>query len=339
MDFEHVNAGMGLAGSESVVSAADISPIVLCAVDYDPAQNTRAYVKGHRGVRLGAVDVQHYEGVGRHFGSRSAQHIAADHMDDYLVSIPLQVHVEFAQSGERGSAEPGSFALLSTSMPFAASISALRRHETFSGLNIRISGHALRQRLPIVDSCCGRAIRTRKGAGVIMQRMCELMLAEGRELSAAEATQFGAMLIDAVVTAISEAPEVLAVTRHTQRATPIRIWKEAMAFIDEQLPNPGLDTDAVAQHCHVSKRYLQVVFAGMNGTVSGVIREARLQRCREALRNPALRQQSVAQIAMHWGFNDLPNFCRSYKARFDASPGRDRYAAAAALAPTRRAAA
>lgn len=309
---------------------ADISPIVLCAVDYDRARSTSADVRGYRKVRLGAIEVQHYAGSGLHCGHRTAQHIAADHGDDYLVSIPLQVHVEFAQSGECGAVEPGDFVLLSTSMPFAASIRGLRGQDGFSGLNIRISGRALRQRLPVADLCCGHTIRTRAGAGVIMQRMCELMLAEGRNLSEAEAEQFGTMLIDAVVTATSESPEILSRSRLAPRRAQIRIWKQAMRYIDEQLTHPGLDTEAVAQHCRVSKRYLQAVFAEMDGTVCGVIREARLQRCRSALRDPALQQQSVAQIALHWGFNDLPNFCRSYKARFDCSPGRDRAPAIAA---------
>lgn len=317
MNVEH-------ASSRTGAEAADISPVVLCNVDYGGGSNERAYVKSCRSVRLNTVDVQHYEGRGWHHGSRGVQHIAADHLDDYLVSIPLDVHVDFEQTGARGSVEPGSFALLSTSAPFTASISGRQHQESFCGLNLRVSGSALRQRLPIVDNCCGRTIRTRSGAGVIMQRMCELILAEGRDLSATEAAQFGSMLIDAVVTATSEAPEILSAPNIVQRGTQLRIWKQAMRYIDDQLSNPGLDTDAVAGHCYVSKRYLQSIFAEMESTVGGAIREARLQRCRDSLRNPVLRQQSIAQIAMHWGFNDLPNFCRSYKNRFAVSPGRDR---------------
>ena len=299
---------------------------VLCAVDYAIERSDAARVKGYRGVCLGDIDVLCYEGVGLHHGNREAQHIDVDQLDDYLVTIPLHAHIDIAQRGHRGAIEPGSFALLSTSSPFTASVCGLQPQEAFIALQVRVAGAALRRRMPIVEQCCGRGFKLRDGAGVILKRMCELALSEGRHLTASEAAQFGAMLIDAVVTATSEAPEVLASPAVTQRSTALRIYKQALRYIEEQLPNPGLDTASVAQHCRVSKRYLQAVFTEMGQTVCGVVREARLQRCREALRNPALRQQSVAQIALHWGFNDLPNFCRSYKARFDVSPGRDRLA-------------
>jgi transcriptional regulator GlxA family with amidase domain len=74
----------------------------------------------------------------------------------------------------------------------------------------------------------------------------------------------------------------------------------------------------------VSKRYLQAVFADSADTVMSTIREMRLQRCREALRSPALRNWSVTQIAMQWGFAEMANFCRAYKTRFDTPPSRDR---------------
>src|SRR5690606_15664851 len=133
-------------------------------------------VTSKRGVRLGSIDVLQYEGRGLHLGNRLAEHIAVDHLDDYLISIPLDVHVDFEQTGCRGSVEPGAFALLSTSMPFMASISGRQQQGVFSGLNIRISGAALRRRLPTVDRCCGRPIQTRSGAGMIMRRMCEMAI-------------------------------------------------------------------------------------------------------------------------------------------------------------------
>lgn len=297
---------------------------VLCMTDYDGSKPLQQLVRGYRGVRLGDVDVVRYEGVGHHLGHRKAQHIEVDRIEDYLVSIPLHAQVGFSQNGYDMTIQPGLFVMLSTAKPFTASLASLNQGEVFSGLNVRIAGKVLRERMPHVDQCCGVPIRVRPGAGVILQRMCELALEEGRSLSPNETRQFASMLVDALINAASEAPEVMTLPEMGSRGTYLRIARQAKAFINMNLSDPDLDTDAVAAHCGVSKRYLQAVFSYWGEPVRATIRNLRLDRCRDALRNPALRHQSVAQIAMHWGFNDLPHFCRSYKARFDQSPNKER---------------
>jgi AraC-like DNA-binding protein len=299
---------------------------VLCKVDYRMADQDQCRVTGYRGARLGRIDVCRYEGVGIHRGDRRPDHIESDWLHDYLVTIPVRARIEFAQAGHSGFAEPGAFVLLSTSKPFAASVSSLCERDIFSAMHIRIPGNALRQRMPYVDECCDLPIRLRPGAGVIMQKMCELAVDEGNALSLGQAAQFGATLVDAVVNATAESPEVLAMLAEVQAScsTYTRILRQARAYIEANLSDPTLDTERVAAHCHVSKRYLQAVFAESGHTVNSTIREMRLQRCRTALRSHALHRQSVAHLAMHWGFSDLPYFCRVYKARFGQSPGQDR---------------
>lgn len=308
---------------EMVTTSATYAP-VLCMVEYGVVEPERSWVTGYQGVQLGLVDVFCYEGVGVHHGERGAHHIQADGMDDYLITIPLRARIEFRQGQQSHFAEPGAFALLSTSRPFTGSVSSLTPGETFSALHVRVSGAVLRQRIPHVDECCGRPMQLRAGAGVILQRMCNLAIDQGRGLSPSEGYRFAGMLMDAVTNAAIEAPEVLALPSLSSSWTFVRIARQAKAYIENHLSDPGLDTEAVAAHCRVSKRYLQAVFADSGETVGSTIREMRLQRCHEALRSHALRNQSVTQIAMHWGFADMPNFCRIYKARFDTPPSRDR---------------
>lgn len=306
------------------LTAAAVYAPVLCMADYKLSKPELSWVSGYQGVQLGDVDVFRYEGVGLHCGDRKPSHIGADRMEDYLLSIPLRACVDFCQAGQAESIEPGQFTLLSTARPFSASVASLNSGELFSALQVRVAGAVLRQRMPHVELCCGVPIRLRSGAGVIMQRMCELAIAEGRGLSPNEGRQLASMLVDAVTSATAEAPEILALPLLDTHGAYLRIARQAKTYIEMHLSDPELDTDAVAAHCRVSKRYLQAVFASSGETVRSTIREMRLERCREALRNPALRGQSVAQIATHWGFADLPHFCRSYKARFNRPPSRDR---------------
>lgn len=307
----------------TLMTSAVYAP-VLCMVDYGIAEPEHSWVTGYQGVQLGVVDVFRYEGIGRHHGERGLEHVQADRMDDYLLTLPLRAHINIRQGGQTRSVEPGEFALLSTSQPFYADISSQSPRETFSAVHVRVSGSALRQRMPHAEECCWQAMRLRAGAGVILQQLCNLAVDQGRGLSPAEGRRFAGMLMDAVTNAALEAPELQSLPILSSNWAYVRIARQAKAYIENHLSDPGLDTDTVAAHCRVSKRYLQAVFADSGETVSSTVREMRLQRCREALRSPALRHQSVSQIAMHWGFADMPYFCRAYRARFDQTPSKDR---------------
>lgn len=315
--------GASALDATQLASSATYAP-VLCLVDYAEAEPAQSYTSGIRGVQLGMVDVIRYEGVGLHRGDRRQQHIDADRLDDYLLTLPLRAHIDLTRDGRARTLEPGQFALLSTSQPFVGAISGTTRDETFSALHVRISGTALRQRLPHAQACCWQPMRLRPGAGVMLQQICEMAVREGQGLTRSEGSRFASMMIDAVTNAIQEAPEVMGLPILSGRWAHLRIAQQAKAYIEAHLPDPRLDTDTVAAHCRVSKRYMQSVFAELGETVGGTVREQRLQRCREDLRNPALRQQTVTQVAMHWGFFDMPNFCRAYRARFDQSPSGDR---------------
>ncbi len=314
----------GVALDPAALMTSAVYAPVLCMVDYGITEPERSWVTGYRGVQLGVVDVFRYEGIGRHRGERGLRHVQADQMDDYLLTLPLRAHINIYRNGEARSVEPGEFALLSTSQAFIGEISSQAAREPFSALHVRVSGSVLRQRMPHAEECCWKVMRLRSGAGVILQQLCNLAVDEGRGLSPAEGRRFAGMLTDAVTNAVLEAPEVRALPILSSNWAYVRIARQAKAYIENHLPDPGLDTDTVAAHCRVSKRYLQAVFADSGETVGATIRELRLQRCREALRSPALQHQPVSQIAMYWGFADMPYFCRAYKARFDTSPSRDR---------------
>jgi AraC-like DNA-binding protein len=55
--------------------------------------------------------------------------------------------------------------------------------------------------------------------------------------------------------------------------------------------------------------------------------KSRLDRCREALRDPRQTTCSISQIAYCWGFNDLSHFDKAFRARFGMAPRQWRGAA------------
>jgi AraC family transcriptional activator of tynA and feaB len=304
---------------------AALYPPVLCLVEYRILQpDGQSRVTDYRGVRVGSVDVFRYAGLGAHCASRRLQHIREDRLSDYLVTIPVQARLGITQDGNTASAEPGSFVLLSTAKPFDASVSGGRTSDPFFALHTRISGAQLRQRIPQIDAYCDRPLPLRAGTGAIMQRMCELAIEEGGSLSGHEAGRFGTMLIDAVVNATADAPEIPVQDRRPRAMAYARIWSQSCRFVGDNLSNPALDLGLIAEHCRVSRRYIQAVFADYGKSVSTYIRDIRLQHCRAALQDARNAHLPITHIATTFGFSDLPYFCRAYRARFGLSPTKDR---------------
>lgn len=93
------------------------------------------------------------------------------------------------------------------------------------------------------------------------------------------------------------------------------------AFIKANLTDPRLSPQIVADaHC-ISVRYLHHLFRSEKQTVSALIREMRLERCRTDLARAGLANLPVGAIGARWGFADAAVFSRVFKAAFGMPPG------------------
>lgn len=295
-----------------------------CTMSYQVAPGIRSPMTRFKGIGLGSVDVFRHEGIGKRIGSRSPAHIRNHWVDDFIISMPLDARVSTRQGGHVAELDPGSFVFLSAAKPFSASVAGAHPDDVCSAFLIRISGPLLRERAPLLDDCCGLPLRIKTGAGRIMQTLFDLALSEGAALSHTQLSGFNDMLLAAISNVAIESSETG--ERHPPRQRALdRVREEAMAYILCQLSNPALGCGQIAQHCKVSERYLQTAFASADTTVGGFIRETRLQQCRASLSNPGLRDTSIIDIALRWGFGDAPYFSRAYKARFGKPPSAERH--------------
>jgi AraC-like DNA-binding protein len=296
-----------------------ISPI-----QYDVTAQTTPGITYIGGVKLDGLDVFRYEGIGMRRVRRTFRHIQGDQLDDVLICMPVHARACLSHYGTPLGIEPGSFMMYPASRPIECSVHSGRAGDQFSCIHVRVSGSLLRRRLPHLDDCCDRNIAIRPGATQIMRSLLDLALTDASALSHSQAQQFGSMLVDAIASAAGEAPEVAQALDTPRQDSHTRIFDLATRYIESNLSNPALDCELVAQHCRISTRYLRAVFASLSTTVNTFIREMRLQQCRASLQAPVLRDRTITQIAIGWGFNDPAHFSRIYKARFSRSPGEDR---------------
>ncbi|HEY7608109.1 MAG TPA: helix-turn-helix domain-containing protein [Alphaproteobacteria bacterium] len=101
----------------------------------------------------------------------------------------------------------------------------------------------------------------------------------------------------------------------------------AKRCIETRLADPALAAGEIAAALGVSPGYLHRLFHAAGTTVGSHIRARRLERCRADLADPLHAGERITEIALRWGFNDMPHFSRVFRAAFGQGP-RDWRAAA-----------
>jgi AraC-like DNA-binding protein len=96
----------------------------------------------------------------------------------------------------------------------------------------------------------------------------------------------------------------------------------AKDYIDRNLHDPGLSTRRVADSLGISVRHLSRVFKPEGLTPARYILDRRLTRAQ--LRDPASHRTTIADIAHRWGFTSQAHFTRTFRGRFDQTPGEAR---------------
>lgn len=91
-------------------------------------------------------------------------------------------------------------------------------------------------------------------------------------------------------------------------------------YINENLANPELSVDAVAQALGISRRTLYNLFVPTGTTPRAYIQNCRLQRAQELLSQPAWLSCPVAEIAQLCGFSDPAHFSRAFASRHRMPP-------------------
>jgi AraC family transcriptional activator of tynA and feaB len=96
---------------------------------------------------------------------------------------------------------------------------------------------------------------------------------------------------------------------------------EAMlAFCKQELHDPELTPQRVADHLGTSVRTLHLRFKQIGQSFTEWVRDERLKACSVALRDQNQRGLNISEIAYRWGFNDLSHFNKSFRAHFNQTP-------------------
>jgi AraC-like DNA-binding protein len=104
------------------------------------------------------------------------------------------------------------------------------------------------------------------------------------------------------------------------------ILQDAQEYIERNLADPVLSPDRVAAALFVSTRSLHRLFEAEGLTVSGWIRQRRLENCRIDLDDLSYDALPVARIGAKWGLREAAHFSRIFKTAYGYPPRQYRIA-------------
>ncbi len=242
---------------------------------------------------------------------RNKKHFTNEKDSSLLITIPHKVDVHFQQASRHTSCGPGAFLVERGDMPYEFS------HAKPNKLWVlKVPTSSVRSRLGATDRLGALTFDATSGIGSYFVGSVRNTIQSIDVINDAAREMAGQHLLDLLCLSMRSDDRILDSTTSTIRAAHLQ---RAEQFIRDNLANPNLNSQVVAESCGISLRYLQRLFAENDHSVVGYIRDKRLTRCHETLKM-ANNTSSMAQIAHKWGFYDQAQFCKHYRNRFGCTP-------------------
>lgn len=261
------------------------------------------------------------------FMRRCRKELERTHQDYYYVMLQVGGRSRISQCGYEANMAPGSLVVLDSGRPLSMD---------YSGKNIHLCFHVPRALLEARGDRPPKLGHPLSGASAsLVASLMQEAFVNAPAFNECEGEALRNSLVSLIKAAYTAASDEVAenLTAHCDPSDTLRIIH---AYIAQKLGTENLSPQSVARACGVSIRQIHRLFQASDTSFGDWVRHKRLDRCAADLRNAALRDISITEIAFRWGFNDLSHFSRSFSAKFGQGP-RDYRSAARGHAPRRSA--
>lgn len=243
--------------------------------------------------------------------TRRRAHFADETDSSLLITIPHGGDVHFKQSSRETKCGPGGFLVERGDLPY--DFWHPQRNRLWV---LKVPTESVQSRLGPTDRLGALTFDARSGVGSYFMGAVRNTVDCIGQINDAAREMAGHHLLDLLCLSIRSDGRILDSASSTIRSAHLQ---RAEQFIRDNLRNPKLNSQLVAESCGISLRYLQQLFAENEHSVIGYIRDKRLSRCDEALKS-SNNTSSVASIAHAWGFYDQAQFSKHYRARYGCTP-------------------
>lgn len=171
-------------------------------------------------------------------------------------------------------------------------------------------------RLGRIGQLTTRRIDGSSGAGALVSNFIQLLPVQLALLSDTAQKQISYQLTDLVALALAEG-DGGSTARSSGRLISLLRLK---AVVDANLTNPNVTCEELAADAGISVRYANQLLEAEETSLQRLLFTRRLEKCQDALADPAQAHRQISDIAYSWGFGDVSHFGRLFKSTTGLTP-------------------
>lgn len=229
--------------------------------------------------------------------------------------LPTYGQRVLAQDRKEALVQPSDLVFYDTSRP--SQLSAAASNSTIQGITVLIPRTLISLPSRKVKDLTATSFSGRVGVGALLSQFLNRLSISTDQYKETHAAHLGMILIDLLTTLLDD---VLDSSASSPQPRQLALLAQVQAFIQRQLADPALGPDMIAAAHHISTRSLQQLFQDHELTVSGWIKQCRLERCQRDLANPLLETRPIHAIAERWGFISSAHFSRVFRTTYGVAP-------------------
>ncbi|XLF74823.1 helix-turn-helix domain-containing protein [Streptomyces sp. DSM 116496] len=250
---------------------------------------------------------------------RTLAHVRRGDPEHVQLALVTQGAFKISQRGSE-SVVAGGLVLTDTSRP-SEGVSAGGQGEA---IVLQIPRPALALRPNRVDRLLAQNLAADRGSGAVFADFLKTLLTHGPRCRPEELRGMGSIALDLATACLAQQLGDLGEAPAEVRAqeTLQRIHR----FIENNLGDPGLTPQVIADRHNLSLRALHALFADQDLSIAARIRANRLERAHADLARAELSGQPVQAIAARWGFSSATAFSRAFREAYGITPTEHRAA-------------
>lgn len=250
---------------------------------------------------------------------RTSAHVRKGDPEQFQLALVTRGAFRITQRGHE-SVAAGDLVLTDTSRP---SEGASVEEQSTVGI-LQVPRSILPLRHDKMEGLLGQRIRGDRGTGAILGGFLSTLLAKGPSCQPSELASMGSIALDLATACLAQqlgTPDAAPAEARAQE-----MFQRATRFIENNLGDPDLTPQAVADRCNISLRSLYSLFTDHPVGVAAYIRQGRLERARADLGRPESSSHPIQTIAARWGFSSGTVFSRSFRGAYGMTPSEYRAA-------------
>ena len=277
-------------------------------------RHTTDFVAKITDLDLGAVRVSTFA-CSPVLGCRTSAHVRQGDPEHYQLALVTRGAFRISQQGHQ-SVIAGDLVLTDTSHPVESE--GVGADGLVEMVLLQIPRAVLPLRSDRVDRLLGQRIPVSGGTTAILAEFLGTLVRLGPHCGSEETNRLGSITLDLATAGLAQQLGALDEAPAEARAQLMR--QRINAFIENNLGDPDLTPQWIADRHNISLRTLYNLFREEPFSVAAGIRRERIERCRADLARGDLIDQPVQAIATRWGFSSVAAFGRAFREAHGVTP-------------------